>query len=63
MALVEGIKKGQAAARSDDAITISTLDDYLQTRVSKLTDGAQHPNMLCPPQDTDFTFAQARTPQ
>jgi hypothetical protein len=63
MALVEGIEKGQAAARSDDAITISTLDAYLQTRVSKLTDGAQHPNMLRPPQDTDFTFAQARTPQ
>jgi hypothetical protein len=62
LALVEGIEKGQAAARGDDAITVSTLDAYLQTRVSKLTDGAQHPNMLRPPQETDFTFAQARTP-
>ncbi|WP_158817735.1 caspase family protein [Methylocapsa sp. S129] len=62
LALVEGIEKGQAAARGDDAITVSTLDAYLRLRVGKLTNDAQHPNMLRPPQETDFTFAQARTP-
>jgi hypothetical protein len=63
-ALVEGIEQGKAIAsgREDDAITTLSLESYVEFRVIKLTDGEQHPNMLQPLQQSDFTLAQARRP-
>jgi WD40 repeat protein len=63
-ALVEGIELGKAIAsgRDDDAITTLSLESYVEFRVTKLTDGEQHPNMLQPLQQSDFTLAQARKP-
>jgi uncharacterized caspase-like protein len=61
-ALAEGVEQGKAAAFGGDAITTSMLDAFLQTRVSALTDGEQHPVMNRPPQEADFTFALGRKP-
>jgi uncharacterized caspase-like protein len=61
-ALVEGVEQGKATAFGRDAITTSLLDAFLQSRVSELTDGKQHPVMQRPLQEPDFTFAQAPKP-
>jgi hypothetical protein len=55
-------RKRIASGRDDDAITTLSLESYVEFRVTKLTDGEQHPNMLQPLQQSDFTLAQARKP-
>jgi hypothetical protein len=59
-ALVEGIEQGKADLANEGTITTSELDFFLAKRVRELTDDHQHPVMGRPPQEPDFTIAQAR---
>jgi WD40 repeat protein len=59
-AIVEGIERGKADLFGEGTITTSELDAFLEKRVQQLTDGKQHPVMGRPPEEPDFTIAQAR---
>jgi len=58
-AIVEGIEQGKADLSGEGTITTSELDFFLEKRVRELTDDKQHPVMGRPPEEPDFTIAQA----
>jgi uncharacterized caspase-like protein len=61
-AIVEGIAQGKADLFGEGTINTSELDAFLEKRVQQLTDGQQHPVMGRPPEEPDFTIAQAPKP-
>jgi len=62
LALLEGMRDGQADLNEDGIINIREIDYYVAERVKKLTQGKQHPTTQKPSVVSEFPLLQIKKP-